>query len=246
MSKLGWPRLAKFPDLESKIEREFNKTLTETFFTKLRFVKGPELELIPSIISKQLSHLNKDLISFVDSIWIGLKDITILELQEINERKNRHIDFKTITETRIKEEILHKNEDINLHTYHQFESGYGNKVTEQIFDVDEEEIRYLINKYKHDSQFRYNVLKRLDELSRTRILYQSISFLKFLKISKNEDKNEVLMFLYILHNLFLVSKEYDKQTYSSLVANYKPLLSSAFIEFRGRYSILKLETSWRV
>jgi hypothetical protein len=77
----------------------------------------------------------------------------------------------------------------------------------------------LINKYKHDSQFRYNVLKRLDELSKTRKLYQSISFLKFLrKISKNEDKNELVMFLYILHNLILISKEYDKQTYSSLVA----------------------------
>ncbi len=47
--------------------------------------------------------------------------------------------------------MLHKDEDINLHTDHQFESGYGNKVPEQIFDVDEEEIRYLINKYKHDS-----------------------------------------------------------------------------------------------
>jgi hypothetical protein len=93
-------------------------------------MKGPELELIPSIISQQLSHFNKesipkDLISFVDNIWIGMKDITLLELQEINERKNRHIDFKTITETRIKEEILYKNE---VHTDHQFESGYGIRI----------------------------------------------------------------------------------------------------------------------
>jgi Cap4 dsDNA endonuclease len=130
MDYMAYYDLAKFQDLKSKIEREFNKTLTETFLTKLRFMKGPELELIPSIISQQLSHFNKesipkDLISFVDNIWIGMKDITLLELQEINERKNRHIDFKTITETRIKEEILYKNE---VHTDHQFESGYGIRI----------------------------------------------------------------------------------------------------------------------
>jgi hypothetical protein len=59
-------------------------------------------------------------------------------------------------------------------------------------------------------------------------------FLK--KISKSEDKNELLAFHYILHNLILISKTYNNQVYSTLVSIYKPLLSSAFTEFRGKAS----------
>ncbi len=61
--------------------------------------------------------------------------------------------------------------------------------------------------------------------------------MRFLKrISKSEDKNEVLAFLYILHNLILMSKKYDNEIYSDIVANYKPILKNAFITFKGKYS----------
>jgi hypothetical protein len=137
-------------------------------------MKGPETYSIRSIISQQLSCLpnkksvSEDLISFVDNIWIGLKDITQFEIHDIEQRKNQDIHFKTITEERIKSEILDKNECLNQHMGFHFDSGatYLNDF-EKINDIDEEEIKYLINKYKYDSEFRYNVLKKFDELSKT-------------------------------------------------------------------------------
>ena len=78
------------------------------------------------------------LISFVDNIWIGLKDITQFEIQDIKQRKNQDIDFKTITGDRIKQEILNKHEDINQDIGFPFESRAisGPKVSEKLIDVD--------------------------------------------------------------------------------------------------------------
>jgi hypothetical protein len=203
-------------------------TQLESIIETIKIDPSPEIRTELSEWIKYCSSLNKHAIETVRPGTSG-KGPGDPKIEDI-------MNYQNITQDDMNEALVEL-EEHNLHTDHQFESGYGNKVPEQISDVDEGEIRYLINKYEHDSQVRYDVLKRLDELSRTRKLYQSISFLKFLrKISKNEDKNEIAMFFYILHNLFLISKEHDKQKYSSLVANYKPLLSSAFIEIRGRYS----------
>jgi hypothetical protein len=68
-------------------------------------------------------------------------------------------------------------------------------------------------------------------------LYQSSSFMKFLKkIIKNEDKNIIIAVFYILHNLIKMSKKHDNQIYSTFVADYKPLLSKAFNDLHGKYS----------
>jgi hypothetical protein len=74
-------------------------------------MKGSEPYSIRSIISEQLSCLSNkrllldDLISFIDNIWIGLKDITQFEIHDIEQRKNQdHIKFaneKTIDETMV-------------------------------------------------------------------------------------------------------------------------------------------------
>jgi hypothetical protein len=250
MEPLAYYELDDFQDVKSKIERKFNGKLEESLLAKLKFVKGPEPDSIRSIISQELSCLSREkkdmkksvlecLISFVDNIWIGLKDITQFQIQDIKQRKNQDIDFKTITGERIKHEVLSKHEDIDQEIGFQFESGVisGTKLSEKLIDFDEAELRYLIKTFKRDSQFRHNVLRKFDDLSKTTKLYQSISFMKFLKkISKSEDKNELLAFHYILHNLILISKTYDNQIYSTLVANYKPLLSHAFMEFHGKAS----------
>jgi hypothetical protein len=68
-------------------------------------------------------------------------------------------------------------------------------------------------------------------------LYKSVLFMKFLKKLRNrQDKNELLAFLYILHNLILMSKNHDMQIYSKIVTEYKLLLSNAFINFKGKHS----------
>jgi hypothetical protein len=221
MKPLACYGLDHFLDLKSKIQRKFDGKLEENFLTKIKFMKGPEPDSIRSIISQQLSCLpNKkllleDLIFFIDNIWIGLKDITQFEMHDIEQRKNQDIDLKTITEERIKSEILNKKEYMAFH----FESGATYvKDFEKINDIDEEEIKYLINKYKYDSEFRYNVLRKFDELSKTTKLYQSISFMKFLrKISKSEDQHELVAFVYILHNLILMSKTSSLIVFSFVV-----------------------------
>jgi hypothetical protein len=57
--------------------------------------------------------------------------------------------------------------DISRRSDWEFEPGtiYESKDIEKIIDIDEGEIRYLINKYKHDIQFHDNVLKKFEELS---------------------------------------------------------------------------------
>lgn len=57
--------------------------------------------------------------------------------------------------------------DISRRSDWEFEPGtvYESKDTEKIIDIDEGEIRYLINKYKHDIQIHDNVLKKFEELS---------------------------------------------------------------------------------
>jgi hypothetical protein len=91
-------------------------------------MKGSEPYSIRSIISEQLSCLSNkrllldDLISFIDNIWIGLKDITQFEIRYIEQRKKQDIDLKTITEDRIKREILNKNEYINRRACHIFKA----------------------------------------------------------------------------------------------------------------------------
>jgi hypothetical protein len=107
MKLLAYYELDDFPDLKSKIQQKFDGKLDENLFPKIRFTKGPEPDTIRSVISEELSCLPnhrlfvKDLISFVDNIWIGLKDITQFRLQDIKQRKNEEIDFKTITSERI-------------------------------------------------------------------------------------------------------------------------------------------------
>lgn len=104
MSPLAYHKLDGFPDLKSKIQRKFDGKLEENFLAKIKFMKGPEPYSIRSIISQQLSclpnkrSLPEDLISFIDNIWIGLKDITQFEIHDIEQRKNQDIDLKTITE----------------------------------------------------------------------------------------------------------------------------------------------------
>jgi hypothetical protein len=73
--------------------------------------------------------------------------------------------------------------------------------------------------------YRYNVLKKFDELSKTTKLYQS-----------SEDQHELVAILYILHNLILMSKVHDRRMYSTLIADYKPLLGAAFTELYGKHS----------
>lgn len=57
--------------------------------------------------------------------------------------------------------------DISRRSDWEFEPGtiYESKDAEKIVDIDEGEIRYLINKYKHDIQIHDNVLKKFEELS---------------------------------------------------------------------------------
>lgn len=155
------------------------------------------------------------------------------------QRKNENIAFKTITSERIKKELLDKNHLISQGVDFNTESGgtYGSKVSEggEINNINEDEIQYLTNKYKLESEFRWNVLRKFDDLSKT--TKYSSSFIKFLrKLNKSEDKNELLAFLYILHNLILISKKHDKQIYSKIVIDYKPLLRNAFINFKGKHS----------
>jgi hypothetical protein len=134
---------------------------------------------------------------------------------------------------------LAKNHSSSLGINFDFESGdlFGPIGSEKIDNIDESEIKYLINKFRLESEFRWNVLKKFDQLSKTTKLYQSVSFINFLrKISKSENRNELLAFLYILHNLILMSKKYDHQIYSEIVANYSSLLAHVFITFKGKYS----------
>lgn len=106
----------------------------------------------------------------------------------------------------------------------------------KIEDPDEEDIRYNIKKYKDDdSQLKEIVLKGFDKLSRHTKLYNSISFMKFLnELRTKADKNEIAMFLYILHNLIILSSKSDPDIYSKLRNEYLSFLCIAFANWQQR------------
>lgn len=168
MKSLIYYESDEFPDLKSKIQENLGN-LNENLLAKIKFMKGPELDTIRSVVYYELSCLphNKlivnDLISFVDNIWIGLKTITQFKIQDVKQRKNEDLDFKTITLERIKKELLHKSHSISQDTDL---SSQGFRLFDKINNADEIEIKYLMQKFKLDSEFRWNVLK-FDNLSKT-------------------------------------------------------------------------------
>ena len=98
MKSLIYYELNNFPDLKSNIQEKLGN-LDANFLAKIKFMKGPELDTIRSVMYHELSCLrdNKlfvnDLVSFVDNIWIGLKTITQFKIQDIEQRKNEDLDF---------------------------------------------------------------------------------------------------------------------------------------------------------
>jgi hypothetical protein len=232
-------------DVKSKIQRKLDGKLEENFLSKVKFMRGPEPESIHSIIRDELSclsnpkSLSKDIISFVDSIWIGLKDITQFTIQDIEQRKKEDLAFKTITPERITNQILNI-KDNNVIQFPDIDSESlpisGSSISEKINGVDEEQMKYLIKKYNRDSDFQDNILRKFDNLSRNTKLYQNIAFMKFLKtLSKNEDKHKLLYFFYIIHNLILLSKKHDEETFAKISSDYKRLLNDAFTNWNERY-----------
>jgi Cap4-like dsDNA endonuclease family protein len=252
MQMLAYYDMDNFPDLKSKIQREFGGELGNNFLSKVKFMRGPEPETIRSIISDELSclhnkkSLSQGIISFIDNIWIGLRDIVDFRIQDIKQRKKEDIEFKTITVERIKNEILSKNGKNDNATSFEFEfpSEIKSSFSEKIKDVDKYEINYLIETYRHDSYFQDNVLINFEKKSTDTKLYKNTRFMGFLKsISNNEDKHKVLIFFCILHNLLRTSKIHDKEIYAKIVNDYRRLLYIGFSNWdeRYRYSYNKIK-----
>jgi hypothetical protein len=63
------------------------------------------------------------MISFIDSIWNGLRYIAQFEIQDLERRRQADVEFKTITLERIKKEILNENVDTNQ--FVALDSEYG-------------------------------------------------------------------------------------------------------------------------
>jgi hypothetical protein len=106
-----------------------------------------------------------------------------------------------------------------------------------IDDNDKKEIKNLITTYKRDPQFQEDILKKFNQLSMNKKLYQSHDFMQFLRlIRRNEDKHTILTFFSILLNLIKISKIEDKQFYLKILANYKCLLNDTFCNWNERYT----------
>jgi len=142
--------LDDFPDLKLKIQKYFHGKLQEDFLKKVKLMKGPEPHSINSVISNELScvhkpkSLSEDIISFVDSIWTGLKNMTQF----------------SITLERIENEILNTRASIIQFPRLEFESlPMSGSSFSQIHDADGQELKYLIKTYKHNSDLQDNVLK---------------------------------------------------------------------------------------
>jgi hypothetical protein len=107
---------------------------------------------------------------------------------------------------------------------------------EKIENPNEEDIRYFIGKYKDDdNQSKQTVLKKFDKLSQYTKLYNSVSFTNFLReLRTKADKHEIVMFLYILHNLVILSSKNDPRIYSKLRDEYLSYLSIAFADWERR------------
>ncbi|MFZ0512387.1 MAG: hypothetical protein WAM14_12330 [Candidatus Nitrosopolaris sp.] len=108
MGRLTRYPLNEFQDLKSKIQKKFDGKLEDNFLAKVRFLKGPEMDSIHSVISTELSCLYDrewvldKMISFIDSIWNGLRYIAQFKIQDLERRRQEDIEFKTITLERIK------------------------------------------------------------------------------------------------------------------------------------------------
>jgi hypothetical protein len=236
--------LSEFPDLESTIIRRFDWMLDKNFLSELHFLKGPEMESIDSVIFEELSSryrnpesVLKDIYSLIETIWGGLDRISMMHVETTGDRKRRDTQYKTITKQRIENEILFKyRSSTSNHSTDGNQAHYNVRPGQINADPDEKLISNLITIYNKQTDLQDYILKRFQSLSKASKLYNSVAFMRFLKkLSYSDDKNTLLSFLYILHDLILSSKTYDPSSYARITSYYTKYLKKSYVSYEEQH-----------